>query len=223
MTLPLGVAGLCLTISIGIGAIVWMTVVRLRDQHDASEVIPLEVAVCIRRENGDVIIRQRRGKGVLGLLIGFLLLLGGLAVLVAQVSNTTGLGLEALCAGPGLLILGALVAWVSARGFREPDVAIKAASQTVEIHRGLLGGTQTWPFDAIRGVVRQSRVREDILLNIAETLIAPQQTSSSTNRTIIGLQHSDGREVRICTATKEAARRVPTMVAAALGKPVLTK
>ena len=223
MTLLLGVVALCLTVSIGIGAIVWMTVLRLCDQRDASEVIPLEVAVCIRRENGDIIIRQRRGKSVLGLVIGFLLVLGGLAALVALVSDTAELGLELLCGGSGLLILGALVAWVSARGFREPDVAIKVTSQTVEIRRGILRGMQTWSFGATSGVVRQSRLREDILLNVAQFLIAPQYTSSHTNRTIISLRHSDGREVRICTATEAAAKRVPTMMAAALGKPVLTK
>ncbi len=53
--------------------------------------------------------------------------------------------------------------------------------------------------------------------------IAPQHTSSHTNRTIVGLQHSDGREVRICTATKAAAEQVPALIAAAMGKPVFTK
>ena len=223
MTLVWGITILCLTVLLAVGAIAWMTISRLRDQRNASEIVPLEVAVCIQKENGDVIIRQRREKSVLGLVLGILIMLGGLAMLVAQVSNTAELGLQALCAGVGLLMLGILTTWVSGRGFREPGVVISVANRTVEIRRGIFGGTQIWHFSNISGVVRQSRLREDVLLSISGALIDPRYMSPGTNRTIISLRHSDGQEVRLCTVTKEATERVPVMLATAMGKPVFAK
>jgi hypothetical protein len=223
MTLLLGLAAICMTVLVGMTAIIWMTAVRLRDRRDASEVVPLEVAVCIRKENGDVIIRQQRGKSILGLALGLLMVLGSLAMLAAQVSNPASPGLRIFCGALGLLILGALVAWVSGRGFGEPNVVIKAANQTVEIRHGLLRVQQTWPFDAIAGVTRRSLMGEEILTNVAEMASLSPHSSSSTDRVSIGLQHSDGRVVHICTAIRKAARRVPHILATAMGKPLLTE
>ena len=90
MTVFWGVSILCLTTLTGIGVIVWMTVTRSRDRRNAREVIPLEAAVCILKENGDIIIRQRRGKSILGLVLGLIIGLGGLAFFVVQLSPSTG-------------------------------------------------------------------------------------------------------------------------------------
>jgi hypothetical protein len=221
MELLLGLGAICLTLLLGMTAIIRMTDIRQRDRRDASEVVPLEVAVCIQKNNGDVVIRQQRGKSVLGLVLGLLLVVGGLGLAVAQVSKSASLGLEAVCVAFGLLILGGLVAWVSGRGLREPNVVIKAAEQTVEIRHGLLGGRRScWSFDDIVGVTRQALTSEEVLLNIAE---GASHSSSDINRMSIGLQHSDGQVVRVCTATEKAADRVPHMLATALGKPLLTK
>lgn len=46
-------AALCMVVSLLVATMAWMTVIRLRDRRDASEVVPLEVAVCIRKNNGD--------------------------------------------------------------------------------------------------------------------------------------------------------------------------
>jgi hypothetical protein len=217
-------AALCMVVSLLVAIMVWMTVVRLRDRRDASEVVPLEVAVCIRKNNGDIVIRQRRGISILGLVLGLLMALGGLAFPVVWAVNSVPLAPEAIGVPFGLLVLGGLVAWVSARGFREPHVFIEAASQTIEIRRGGLRGKQTWSFDAIAGVTRQRRLGESFLPSIAEVAIAPRYAAGSiTDRMVIGLQHADSHNMRICTATKQAARRVPEMIATAIGKPVLTK
>ncbi len=223
MTLSSGCTILCLLIFIGVLAIIWMARTRRRDRRDASEVLELEVAVCILKENGDVIIRQRRGKSVLGLVLGILILLGGIAMIVALVSRTSELGPQGYCVGSGLLFLGVLTAWVSVRGFRDPHVAISVTGRTVNIRHGLLGSMQTKLFSEISGVVGRPQLREDALLSIAEILIDPRYAGSRTNRTIISLKCVDGQELRVCTATEKAAERVPAIIAAALDKPVLAK
>ena len=216
MGLTSGLAALCMALLGGLVVMVWMTYSHLRDRHDASIVVPLEVAVCIQKENGDVFIRQRRGKGVLGLVLGLMMVMGGLAMPVTQLLNSASLELEILCLASFLLILGTLVAGVSTRGLREPDVNIKITDQTVEIRYGLLKGTQTWPFAAIVGITGQPLLDEDALFSFVAGV-------GSTNRVSIGLQHSDGQIIRICTATQEATRQVPDILATAIGKPLLVK
>jgi hypothetical protein len=200
-----------------------MTVTRSRDRRNAREVIPLEAAVCILKENGDIVIRQRRGKSILGLVLGMILGLGGLAFFIGQFSPSTGFRPDILCAGIGMLFLGTLVIWVSRRAFSAPSFIIDVTNQAVEIHPGFGRTTQFWPFSAVKGVYSQPRNQEQVLLNIAEAFIAPQYSSKDSQRTIISLQHTDGQEVYISTATKEAAMRVPAMIADALGKSVFTK
>ena len=224
MTMQLSSMVLCLIILIGAGAIAWAMLLHLRDRRDAREVVPLEAAVCILKENGDIIIRQQRGKSALGLMIGLLLVLGSLAGAVSLASKAPELKLEALCTIPGLLILGALVIWVSTRAFREPQVAIKVDDQTVEIRTGLPKCAKISPFSAIECVVRQSQIHENFLFTVSQLLISPQySTNHDSNRTLIGLQYKNGQVVQICTTTREAANRVPSMIATAIGKPVLTK
>jgi len=222
MSLSWGCSIIGLAIVLVILILVWMTKTRRRDRHDAREVVELEVAVCIRKENGDVIIRQRRGKSLLGLTLGILILLGGGAMIVALISRTSELGLQGYCVGSGLLILGVLTAWASGRGFRDPHVTISVAARTVNIRHGFPGSTQTKLFSEISGVVGRSQSREDALLGAAEILIDPRYAGKSTHRTIISLKCVDGEEVRLCTATEKAAERIPAMIAAALDKPLLT-
>jgi hypothetical protein len=200
-----------------------MTVTRSRDQRNAREVIPLEAAVCIQKENGDIIIRQRRGKSILGLVLSLIIGLSGLAFLIIQLSPSTQFRLDFSCAGIGMLLLGMLVIWVSTRALSAPNITIDVTNQAIEIHPGLGRTTQIWPFSVVEGVHSQSRIQEQVLLNIAEAFIAPQYSSTDSQRTIISLQHTDGQEIYISTATKEAATRVPVMIAAALGKSVFTK
>jgi hypothetical protein len=201
------VAGLCLLLVAGGLVMVWMTVIRLRDQ----------------KKNGDLIIRQRRGKGILGLALGLLLAIGGPAMLVANLGRDLKLNPEELCIGPGLLVLGVLVTWVSLRGLRDPHVIISAARREIEIRHSGIQGKQTWSFDALAGVICEPRIGEDALLSLASIAIAPQYSSGSpTDRAVIGLQHADGQIVRIGTATQGAAQRVPELIAAATGKPVLS-
>lgn len=226
----LALAALCMILLLLIMAAVWVTVVRIRERRDASEVVPLEVAVCIRKNSGDIIIRQQRGKSVLGVAVGLFMIIGGLAIPIFQVVNAAGIGLPSLCWGLGLLVLGALVMWVSARGFREPNVVIESVGQTVRLRYVGPKGALEWPFDAIVGVTRQMRIREEILVGVTDILFSiaaaadgsSTGSGSGTERTVIGLQHADGQVVQICTATQKAARRVPEMIAAAIGKPVLT-
>jgi hypothetical protein len=222
---------LCVAMLLLITMVVWMTVVHLRVHRDAAEVVPLEVAVCIRKNNGDIVIRQRRGKGVLGLAVGLFMVIGGLAMPVIQVLNAAETELlPTLCMGLGLLVFGALVMWVSARGFREPHVVIEPIGQTVRLRYAGPKRAQEWPFDAIVGVTKQMRIHEDMLVGVTDFLItiaaaaggSHAASGSGIERTAIGLRHADGQTVHICTATGKAARRVPEMIAAAINKPVLT-
>ena len=225
-------AGLCLLLVGAVLLMVSMTVIRLRDRKDASEVIPLEVAVCIQKNNGDLIIRQQRWKGALGLAVGLLMVASGAAMPVYNIASTSQIGVPFLLMGLGLLILGSIVALVSLRSFREPHVFIDSTGQTVRVRYAGLRGSREWPFDAIAGVTRQMRLGEDALVGFSELLMGIASAAggnvaygsgSSGGRKFIGLQLTDGQVVAVCTAPKEKAGRTVDLITTVLGKPVLTE
>ncbi len=210
-TLPIA-ALLCLLLVAMALAMVWMTVISMRDRKDSAEVIPLEVAVCIHKNNGDLIIRQRRGKGIIGLVLGLLLTIGGPFMLVASLVQGLKMDLDEWCMGPSLLILGLAVTWLSLRGFREPNLIFSAARQEIDFRYSGPRGRHTWSFDDLAAVTCQLRTRETSMLRLTEIGTPPQ--------VMIGLQHTDGQTIRICTASGKAAERVPELIAALTGKPV---
>ena len=75
---------LCLVAVAGLGAFIWTVIARSRERKNAAEIVALEVAVCIQKTNGDILIRQRRGKSMIGLLLGLSLILGSLALTIGQ-------------------------------------------------------------------------------------------------------------------------------------------
>lgn len=215
---------LCLIVVLGLAFFIWLLVTNTRDRRGAREVVEMEVAACILKENGDLLIRQRRFRSLAGLVVGLSLVVGSLLIVVDQFLNSEVLWLDALditCFGTTLLVLGAFVTWISGRGLRSLNLTIHAAERTVQFKRGLLGKTQTWAFDEVQGVTKQTGTKGNPLVDFAESVVSSEILGKKMRTAAIGLQHVDGQVIRIGVATQKAASRVPDLLAEVLSKPVV--
>ncbi|MGD8456132.1 MAG: hypothetical protein PVF83_07090 [Anaerolineales bacterium] len=215
---------LCLIVVIGLAFLIWLMVTHARDRKDAREVVEMEVTACILKTDGDLLIRQRRFRSLIGLVVGVSLVLGSLLIMVNELTDPAAYWmemLELLCFGTGLTILGAIVAWISGRGLRSPNLTIHAAGHTVEFKSYLLGKTYTWAFEEVFAVSKKIEASRNMLLNFLEYMVVSSLGGKEGKRTVIGLQHVNGQEVHIGTATSKAARRVPDLLSEILGKPII--